>query len=429
MKFEQYLSGMVRLRLPAQRTEEILQRLTAANVQLYQIKRQEPDLYLWIYLDDFYCLQHILREQRCPFHIERRQGIPFLYRAVKRRKGLWLGCLCSLAMLYLLFSFLWGYEIDGNVRYSDRHMIALMQEYGLLPGSRIDKFDYDALEKQIVLEHPEFVWVQLQPKGIVLSVTVKERLTGGEQAKRQGSLIAEADGRITELLVFRGTPLVQRGDWVKNGQVLVGGWDYPARERDESGVFVPAGEPFAVQAKAVIRGERERRAIGSCALQERTLQATGKQKKQLALAWNGHQAVFWGPRESPYTYSEQRTEQHSLLQWQQFYLPVYLKTTIYQEKQLQQRTYTKEEAYLIAQERARKRLQEQMPADSRMLRESSGLYRPEQERVVQAEVVWTVEENLAQMQQMQLPLPQGTADGEKKEKVKEEEKQEQATER
>ncbi len=403
MKFEQYVGGMVELRLPAQRTEEILQQLTEAGVHLQQIRRHEEFLYLWIHLDDFEILQHLLRQQRCPFHVQRRQGIPFTVSAVKRRKGLWLGGFFSLALLYLLFSFLWSYEVSGNVQYSDAHMIALVQEYGVLPGSRIDKFDYDVLEQQIILDHPEFVWVQLQPNGTTLEITVKERLPDEKTERQQGSIVAESDGKITELLIFRGTPLVKQGDWVKKGQILIGGWDYPDRQRDNSGNFAPAGEPFAVRAKGVIRGEKEQRAIGSCALEERSLQSTGNEKKQYALAWQGFQFVLWGPKESPYQYSYQHTKQHSLLQWQQFYLPVYIKTTVFEEKILQQRTYTREEAYLVALERARKRLQEQLPAGSRMIHESSGVYGTEQEHMVQAEVVWTVEGNLAQMQQTQMP--------------------------
>ncbi len=92
MKFEQYISGMVELRLPAQQTEEILQQLTAAGIHLYQVKRCDEFLYLWIHLDDFGMLQHLLRERHCPFHVQTRQGIPFMLNAVKRRKGLWLGC-------------------------------------------------------------------------------------------------------------------------------------------------------------------------------------------------------------------------------------------------------------------------------------------------------------------------------------------------
>ena len=42
-------------------------------------------------------------------------------------------------------------------------------------------------------------------------------------------------------------------------------------------------------------------------------------------------------------------------------------------------------------------------ADSQVIRESSGIYEAGQEHVVQAEVVWTVEGNLAQVLQAQVP--------------------------
>ncbi len=403
MKFDQYLNGMVELRLPARRTEEALQQLTAAGVHVYQVRRQDDVLYLCIHLDDFAVVQHLLRERRCRFHVHQRYGLPFIISRLKRRRGLWLGAGLGLAMVYLLLSFIWGYEVSGNVQYSDEHLIALVQEYGMIPGSRTDKFDYAALASQIVLEHPEFTWIQLQTSGTTLQITVKERLTGEPGQHKTGSLVARADGKITELLVFRGTALVKRGDWVTRGQVLIGGWDYPDRQRGLNGEFGPAGEPYRVEAQAVVYGEQERCAIGSCALEEKILVPTGQEAQQISLEWNGHHMVLWGPKESPYTYSGQQTEQRSLIQWKQYQVPIYIKTTTFTEKKIQAVSYTKEEAYVMAVERARKRLQEQMPSGSRFLHESTGIYQPENQTVIQAEVVWLVEENLAQM--LQEPLP------------------------
>lgn len=57
----------------------------------------------------------------------------------------------------------------------------------------------------------------------------------------------------------------------------------------------------------------------------------------------------------------------------------------------------------MAVERARKRLQEQMPKGSRFIRESAGICPSDQQNVVQAEVVWTIEANLAEVKQTQLP--------------------------
>ncbi len=403
LKFDQYLNGMVELRVPASYTEEVLQQLTGNGVHVYQVYRKEENVYLTIHLDDFSMVQHLLRGNRCRFHVQQRFGLPFVISRLKRRRGLLLGVGLGFAMVYLLLSFIWGYEVIGNSHYSDEHLIALVQEYGVIPGSRSDKFDYDEIASQMVVDHPEFTWIKLEPSGTTLQITVKERLADSSKIHKTGSLVARTDGRVTELLVFRGTPLVEKGDWVTKGQVLVGGWDYPDRQRDQNGEFGPVGEPFVVEAQAVISGEQERRVIGSCALEERSLNSTGREQKQVALAWRGHQLIIWGPKESPYRYASQNVEQKSLLEWKRFHLPVYVKTTVFAEKKSQKTQYTEQEAYDLAVERARKRLQEQMPDGSRFLHESIGMLSTKNKTAVQAEVVWLVEENLAQMEQRELP--------------------------
>lgn len=403
MRFDRYLNGMVELEADAKYTETILHLLTDESVPVYQIKRQADCVRFRIYLDDFYAAQHLLRQHRIRFHIARREGLPFAISRIKRRRGLLLGAAIGFAMLYLLLSFIWGYEVNGNLYYSDEHLIALVQEYGMIPGSRSDKFDYDEIAGQIVLDHPEFTWMQLKVDGTTLKITVKERLKDAENALKTGSLVARTSGRITELLIFRGTALVEKGDWVTKGQVLVGGWDYPDRQRNINGTFEPAGEPYAVEAHAVISGEQERRVTGSCAMEERNLIATGKEETQISLLWKGPQVRLKGPETSPYRYAGQKTTQESLFCWKGFQLPVYIKKTVYSEKQVQKNQYTETEAYDIAVERARKRLQEQMPDGSRFLHESIGMVHTAQPDLVQVEVVWLVEEPIAEKQQIALP--------------------------
>ena len=125
-------------------------------------------------------------------------------------------------------------------------MIALVQQYGLWPGTRLSAIDYEALEHLIELEHPEFTWVQLEQKGTALCIAVKERLADSADLQDTGSIVAKTDGRITDLVVYTGTAFVDTGDVVQAGQVLIGGWDYPERVRDSMGMFVDAGEPYAV---------------------------------------------------------------------------------------------------------------------------------------------------------------------------------------
>lgn len=107
MKFDQYLSGMVELRVPPERTEELLQQITAAGIHLHHIQRQEDGLYLWILLDDFAILQRMLREQRCSFHGAAATGPAFFGKPDKTAKGTVDGrfsLLCAAAICCFLLS-------------------------------------------------------------------------------------------------------------------------------------------------------------------------------------------------------------------------------------------------------------------------------------------------------------------------------------
>ena len=68
-----------------------------------------------------------------------------------------------------------------------------------------------------------------------------------------------------------------------------------------------------------------------------------------------------------------------------------------------QRSFTEEEAYRTAMERARRQLEQSMPQGGIFVRESSGVHRCVQDDVVQVEVVWIVDEPLGQMAQIPLP--------------------------
>ena len=89
--------------------------------------------------------------------------------------------------------------------------------------------------------------------------------------------------------------------------------------------------------------------------------------------------------------------------WGKRYCPIIICTTTYYEQTVVQRSFTPEEAYQTAIERARRILQQTMPQDSVFIRESSGMHRSTQDGVIQAEVVWIVDEPLGQIAQVSLP--------------------------
>jgi len=408
INFEQQLEGMVVLGVEEPEFTKILSLLSAEKISLFHVRTEKNRLYFTIYLNDFNAVQKLLRSHHIRFHIYGKRGVPFYISRLKRRKGLWLGLLGCILLWQIAGSFIWGYTVSGNEHYSDEHIIALVQAYGLWPGTFSSSIDFEKLEYELEMEHPEFTWIQLDLLGTTLCISVKERLSEKADLQSDGSIVAKADAQITELLMFTGTPLVEVGEWVRAGQVLIGGWDYPERIRSASGEFVDVGEPYAVRAKGNVRGQTVHRAIGSCGLEESWLAETGTIAYGTDILWQEHCLISTGAEKSPYTYSDDEIVIKSLLQWGRWQCPVKIRTKTYHEQIVVHRSFSKEEAYQTAVERARRQLQMEMPMEGVLIRESSGMCRAAQDGTLQAEVVWIVEEPIGQMQQISLPAEHKT---------------------
>lgn len=400
---EQQLEGLVVLSVQGHNPVSILTLLAEDAIPLFQVKTAKDTLYFSIYLHDFKRTKHLLRMHHIRFRISEKRGLPFLFHRMKRRTGVWLGILAGILLWQFSGLFLWNYEVSGNERYTDAQIIAMVQGYDLWPGTRLADIDCALIEHTMIMDYPEFSWVQLQPVGTTLCISVKERLADKADLATCGSIVAKTDGKITELLIYTGTALVTEGESVSAGQVLIGGWDYSERIRNANGDFVDVGTPYAVCAKGEIYAQTQHHAIGVCALEETAFVKTGNTEQCKKFFWEERSLFSLGEAQSPYQYSEEHREVHALFQWGAWQCPLKICTVLYEEQIAVHQVFTKEEAYQTALDRARAQLKERVPKDAAFVRESSGQTVSPEQDTVQVEVIWVVEEAIGRRQQVPIP--------------------------
>ena len=91
------------------------------------------------------------------------------------------------------------------------------------------KREIDCENAEVLLRNhfPDITWVSVRLSGTKLYVAVQERLPAGnaeeEPALVASDLVTEVAGEVTSVLVRRGTALVQAGDEVEAGTVVVSG--------------------------------------------------------------------------------------------------------------------------------------------------------------------------------------------------------------
>lgn len=138
-----------------------------------------------------------------------------------------IGILAAFLFLMVMSRFVWSVEISGNYQYSTQLLTKFLAEEQIGYGVRKREIDCENAEVLLRNHFPDITWVSVRLSGTKLYVAVQERLPAGnaeeEPALVASDLVTEVAGEVTSVLVRRGTALVQAGDEVEAGTVVVSG--------------------------------------------------------------------------------------------------------------------------------------------------------------------------------------------------------------
>ncbi len=153
------------------------------------------------------------------------KGLPgFLYRN-RKRYGVFLGVLTAVLILAWSSGSVWDVRVSGVDGEKLESTVSLLSELGVHEGARWRNIDKNALEAKLLSASPDAAWININRRGTVAYVTVKERRTFENEEKPPlfSNILASSDAVIEEINVKSGYPLVKAGDVVKRGDVLISG--------------------------------------------------------------------------------------------------------------------------------------------------------------------------------------------------------------
>lgn len=179
-------------------------------------------------------------------------GLPHYRRWVSRRFMFLAGLFLFVVLLYLLSSFVWFVEVLGTKTIEPRKLLATAAEHGLYPGAFKGNFSRDEVEKVIMERYPELAYVEIESRGVWVGIKVVEKILPNPVVVGPCHLVAAKGGIVEEILVLEGQPLVEPGDTVGMGDVLISGVVYLTTEGTEK---EDPGErkPLLVHARGIVK--------------------------------------------------------------------------------------------------------------------------------------------------------------------------------
>lgn len=340
-----YAQGYVFVRLTGYAPERFLNLCGNRNILIWNLAPCEGGYQFCISVKGFRELRPLLKKTRTRICILRRVGLPFFTFRYRGRKLFGLGIFLFGMLLYYLSGFIWNIEINGNSYLSNEVILDFLKEESCSFGTRKRFIDCAALEESLRSRYEEVIWTSIKIYGTKMTVDIQENLLPEEQYEKKEDtaydIIAAKDGTITEIVTRSGTPMVAAGAEVKKGDVLVRGSIDILNDAQEVAEYLYPGADADIIASVSYPYEK---VIPETYTK---LVPTGEQKTHYALRIGGLTL------ENPFFhsgYEEYRVaaETYQLHVTDNFYLPVWLTRSSYEEVKKQQKTYTEAEIRQIA---------------------------------------------------------------------------------
>jgi len=229
VKIINFLKGYVRIKVRGLCVERFINLCGNKNLLIWGVEKQGEIYEMYMSLPAFYELRPIVRKTSTRVVILKRYGLPFLLPGMKKRIAFSVCCIAVLLFLYGSSLFLWDIDYEGNYRLTDEVIEKFLESNGVNVGMYTGNLDIEVLEKEIRKNFKEVTWTSLKLEGSRLVVSLKENdapiieSTDRITQEEGRDLIASYDGRIVSMIVRSGVPMVEIGEQVSAGSILVEG--------------------------------------------------------------------------------------------------------------------------------------------------------------------------------------------------------------
>lgn len=356
------VGGTIKVALKGKNQEKIINMASSRGIYIWDIKKNGDDLNFKVRTSGLKALQSISEENDYELDVREKQGLPFYRNLFRRRMGFFTGALIFILALYIMSSFVWFVEVDGNKKVESSKILLTAAKHGVYQGAAKWNFSRIEAEEAMLRDLGELSYVKLDIRGVKARIQVVEKILPKTDISGPCHIVATRDGVIEEVLALDGQANVKPGDVVKKGDILISGVVFPEKSpyivnNDEEEKEEEQEEPYTVRARGQVKARVWYEGYGECRLHEEKLVLSGRKLRKIYIETPWKTFLVKGQREKTYNLYEQKIKKRIVKSplGDFGFFQVELK-----EKIKKTRDFTEKEAVKLAQERAMKTLARKM---------------------------------------------------------------------
>ncbi|MDQ0213920.1 hypothetical protein J2S13_000314 [Oikeobacillus pervagus] len=396
-----FVKGKILIKAEGRGVERFINQLTRSQLPIWDVKKHGSEaITFYIFLTDVHKLREAARSFDGDIRLMRGGGAPFLWKRLLKNAGFLIGNFAFFAVILILSNMVWGIEIKGASPAMEHAIRKELTNMGIKKGElQFFVDDVETIQRKLSERVDGITWVGVQLKGTTFHFQVVEK----NQPKQEGrvgpqNLVAKKKAVIVKLFVEEGQALVKKNQYVTKGQILV------------SGLIGNEEEEKQIAAKGIVMGETWYKSTVEIPLQSKFEVYNGNELRKQSLVLGGVKIPIWGGKKIKFAnYKiEEDKKDVKFLKWK---LPIqYVKTTVRENEEIT-RKYSKEEAYEVAKNLARKDLNKKIAKDAKITGEKI-LHEQIENGKVRLTIYFQVVENIA----VGHPIIQGDKKDDRKDK-------------
>ena len=233
LSFWAFLKGYVAVEVTGTSVERFLNLASHRGIYIWDVRPldkkdgESGGILMYCSIQGFRLLDDCAKKTRSRLKIVESEGLPFIIQRYRKRKILMGGIFFFVLSLYIMSSFIWRIDIEGNERVSSEEIIEFSRKYGLRIGAFKYFVDNREISRLLISEFSDIGWANVHTRGTRTSILISETIEtpAPEPVPRDipCNVVAARDGLITSIVTASGIPMVRQNDIVREGDLLVSG--------------------------------------------------------------------------------------------------------------------------------------------------------------------------------------------------------------
>ena len=378
-----YVYGYLRIVIEGYYIERFINICRNKNYMMWNIKKvNDISVTLNIEIKNFREICKIAQKTQCKVKIKAKKGLPFLLDKYKKRKIFALFLILIFFIIFLSSHFVWNIEVIEENGLEIENIMENIQEAGLTIGELKANIDTKEIINKIRLERDDIAWMGIELKGTnaIVRVVKADKKPEIVNEDEYCNIVSDKNGVITKINAQDGTANVKVGDTVSVGDVLINGW----MEGKYTGIRY-------VHAKGEIEARVWYTMNKTIPYTTTEKQNTGNIETNYGIKINNFKINF--PKGvSKFNFYDTIETENKIKLFSNFYLPISVIKTTYQEYEEMQKTYSIEEAKNIGIQEIEEELEKEIENKENIVNKNINTY--ENENSIDIFVTYEVLENI-----------------------------------